>query len=271
MISHAPHFEGLSTDEERLVIFFRALTPSQQFNVMHSVGQDAANRCLLEVRTYELMPELGGIKPKHEPLVHWDSSTEGALFEIINDAIEATGDPESYLLGSEAFDELEAIPRFVEGASRTADQSAFWHAVFDEQLAREYINEWRENIARECGRVVQGMAQTAADAEAQLITVPDSPKDWIAFALTLDGDRIAEELDWCEPGRVDTNLLATLDSLNDETGNLVTNDTPEVSPVLLLRMALYEKLRFLQEHSRLPPSGEELIEIEHVLRWLRKH
>ena len=139
----------------------------------------------------------------------------------------------------------------------------------DEPFAHEYINTWRLNIAEACHRVATEMASSIVEAEQQSLSVPESSDEWIPFALTLDGERIALEMDWMEPGRFDADLLATLEEIDEPPEQQDMLAQTNISPVLMVRIRLYDRLRFLQERDELPPNEKQIEEIEAVLRWLR--
>jgi hypothetical protein len=259
--------EHLTDDETRLLIFFRALIPSQQFDLLATAGQQAWDRCMPGKSIYRSTPCVAGIDPEPIPASIWGEEVRGTIFEIIRNAIEATGDPKHYLFGSDAFDETEAVPRFASAAEETADRQGTYFN-YDRAFARKYIRAWRMEIARVC-RCATRMARSIAEAEKQHLRVPDSPDDWIYFTLMLDGERIAEELDWHRPGQFDCDLRGTLAELDQPSERHQIGEEPALSPVLMMRMALYERLRFLQTRDNLPASSEQLQEIGEVLSWLR--
>ena len=254
--------EKLTEDETRLLIFFRALTPSQQSQLVRSAGEQAWERCMLDKGVFRFMPAAARIDPGEITGSVWSPNVEGTIIEIIRDGIENTGEPRDVLLGTDAFDEVEAIPRFSAAAQATADHRGTFFK-YDEAFAREYLRAWRLEIARFCEWRTSRMAKSIAEAEQQELCIPDSVDDWIAFALTLDGDRIAEELGLDPPGYFDTDLTG-----GPEAYSRVDDDWP-LSPVLSMRMALYQRLRHLQTHDEPLDDGENLEEVAEVLNWLR--
>lgn len=266
----------LTEDETRLLIFYRALTPSQQFTLLENAGSQAMARCVPCRGIYSFAPVAGGIDPDETAISDIDDDGEFTrpFFEIIRDGAEAMGEPTSYLLGSDARDERWAIPRFANAAQETADrQGTFFN--YDRQFARTYIREWRMWIAHGCEIVATRMARTVAEAETQRVVVPDNEEDWIDFALTLDGEQISRELGWEPPGEMDCDLRGTLAGLDSSSGVLWLNGravaTTPLSPVLIVRLNLYQRLRYLQLNDELPCDCEQLEEIEEVLSWLRDH
>lgn len=264
------HSEKLTDDETRLLIFFRALTPSQQSQLVESAGTQAWERCMPEKGVFRFMPAAARIDPGEITGSVWSPNVEGTIIEIIRDGIENTGEPRDVLLGTDAFDEVEAIPRFSAAAQATADRRGTYFK-FDEAFAREYLRAWRMEIASFCEWRTSRMAKSIAEAEQQELCIPDSADDWIAFALTLDGDRIAAEIGLDPPGYMDTDLRLGLSEFNKPSDQrLFVDDDWPLSPVLSMRMALYQRLRYLQAHDYPLESSEELEEIAEVLSWLRE-
>jgi hypothetical protein len=151
---------------------------------------------------------------------------------------------------------------------QSAQEYASEQGLFLEQdMIRECLEGWRTEIAFACTRVVATMARTVTEAEQQQVPVPVSVDHWIPYSLTLDGERISEELDYPAPGSFNVDLQESL-AYWMELG-----DAPRAggSGVVLARLGLYQKLRYLQEGDLLPldEEGSVMTEIEAVLAWLR--
>lgn len=122
----------------------------------------------------------------------------------------------------------------------------------------DFLEIWRDDIVSACVVVEAGMAKTAAEARLQNVVPPRDAKDWVEYALTMDGEAIAEELDYFVPGDFDVEFEL---------------DSPEHG-VFDLRMDLYCKLRYLQRQydNELfeDPDDELLEEIQRVLDCIRR-
>ncbi len=276
---------SLTQDEKRLLTFFRCLSPGAQHALLCYAGNRAVRHCLPLNSLFDLMPDGYCVYPSPVKGDVWDSDLEGTDAELIRDGIEAAGGPESVLLGSGVYDERETFAAFVRGAEETFRRRDFVDTIqMDSAFARRFILAWRCNIARACERVVNKMAKTVAEADAQAICVPEHLDGWIEFALNLDGEAIAEELDWPEAGDFDVDLAGTIKSLSEQQEPEPSADQEAISPVLAVRLALYQKLRFLQKHEHLAEtayeeeertldaeSTHEREQILMALRWLREH
>lgn len=269
MTSRFQPLEKLTNEETRLLIFFRALTPSQQSQLLLSAGTQAWERCMPEKGVFGFMPPAAGIDPGEITGSVWNPDVEGTIVEIIRDGIEATGEPRDVLVSTGSFDEVEAIPRFTAAAQATADRRGSYFN-YNKAFAREYIRAWRNEIARFCEFRALQMAKSTAEAEKQELNIPDSADDWVEFALTIDGDLIAEEIGHYPPGLFNTDLRHNLSELNKATDNRVCSDEWPLSAVLTMRMGLYERLRYLQKHDKPLDDPGNLEEIGEVLSWLRE-
>jgi hypothetical protein len=256
-------------DEKRLLMFFRCLTPDQQDQFLLQAGEAAKRRCLPEESVWSLAPCVAGISPGPIRRSVWDPDIDGTITEVIRDAIHGTGEPIETLLRSSVFDESTIIPHFVHRANATMFKQGGGFNC-DERFAQEYIKQWRYVIAAECYRVGSKMARTVPEAEAQRIPVPDSIEEWVSFALTLDGDRIAAEIeDWDEPGEDDVDLKGTIEEYRNPTIDEYET-SPPISHVLIVRLLLYSKLRFLQRNRKRLDEPKNLVGVDTVLQWLRE-
>lgn len=137
--------DKLNDDEWRLLHFFRCLSPEKQSNILLEVGSQAMEECIPDKSIYELMPDAAGVEP--EGINYIDDIY--SICHVIYCGILETGEPSAYLLGTSYYDEEEAIPRFVFGAGKAVLEQNSWFN-YDEDFAREYINEWRREIVLAC-------------------------------------------------------------------------------------------------------------------------
>ncbi len=145
------------------------------------------------------------------------------------------------------------------------------HDALTEELIEDFFQLWRTRFflrilseVEELGKV----AQTIREAAQQKIAVPESSSDWKAFALTLNGETIAQQLDWPEPGNFDVDLAETFTEVKDKL--LKPTSSGSSFPILMARMDLYNKVRYL-DRMQTEPTTKEMAQIEQLLHWLRAH
>jgi hypothetical protein len=239
----------LSLDERMLLALLRADGPSRRRKMFRETLEAAVRRCLPHRRLREFIPSRIG----DEPLTggaYDDNTTLGQVQNIL----EKLGGLDWAVLGS-----AEDFRSSGEIAAQHSEDTLAKHGstlLISADMFSRFLSEWRSNIFNACQTTQRGMARTEAEAEVQSLDVPDRFEDWIDFALTLDGELIAEENGYPTPGEHDVEF-----DLADPT---LTN--------VALRLNLYEKLRFLCEHGRDPltPSESEKQQIMAALAWLRK-
>lgn len=138
-----------TSDENRLVRFFRCLPPEKQFQILYEIGNLAVEERLSDDDTVNSFARLMPIPPV--PV-----APRGGVYDdytidhLLYCAIEETGDPQRALLGSSLFDEDENIPRICFGAKREADRmSNYWFAV-NPAFAERLLHDWRLAIVKAC-------------------------------------------------------------------------------------------------------------------------
>ncbi len=155
-----------------------------------------------------MMPETASIEPNPIPRGKWGPQVDAEVAKIVRDAIQGTDEPTETLLGSSALDESHSGNWFAGAVLATALKRS--NVFFYKKWACKYLAEWRSTIAAACYRLASGMARTVIDAELRRIPVPDSVEDWIPYALTVDGERIADELDRPDPSEYVENQTVAL-------------------------------------------------------------
>lgn len=137
--------EKLTSDEWRLLNFFRCLSPEGQSKFLFDVGSQAMEECIPDKSIYELMPTAAGVSPEGIDYIEDTYS----IAHIIYSGIQETGEPFEILLGSSDFDEEEVIPRFTNGAEAAAlEQRSVFN--YSKEFARKYVNAWRVEIVNAC-------------------------------------------------------------------------------------------------------------------------
>ena len=156
--------EKLTDDESRLLGFFRCLSEGKQSDILLRAGSHAMEECLPEKSIYELMPNAAGVEP--EGIEFQDDRY--SVRHVIYCGILETGDPEHYLIGSSAWDEEEAVPRFVFGAEEAAlDQGSFFK--YDEEFASKYLKAWRLEILFACVRAKKNIVKAAPEPPSEIL------------------------------------------------------------------------------------------------------
>ena len=141
------------------------------------------------------------------------------------------------------------------GRARGIVEGSLLPLPFDEGAVVAHISLWRDSIIKACLEVSSRMARTVAEAEAQELAIPESVVGWIDCALTIDGERLAEELD------DDWEVCGSL--------RLVLGDPLQWHSVLDLRMWLYCRLRSAAANS-FELEVEEQDEIELCLKRMKQ-
>jgi hypothetical protein len=253
-------------ESERLLSFFQCLVPEQRYEVLAKASKLAFERCCPGKSVTEFAPtSMGGLPCEPSCTGQVPDGTIDASGLVLYRALHSLGEPDEVLHGTSLYDEGQLIPWLREGIDREAREH--WPWWFPEEVSLDlddFFEEWRTNLARACEGVSRAMARSAQDAESQDARVPDASADWVTYALMIDGDAIANELDRDDPGRHDVCLKDSIPYWNQQ---VATVSPPVV--VLEVRLALYCKLRFLQAIGELPPTEDDLRDIEAALEWLR--
>jgi hypothetical protein len=241
--------EILSTDERRLLTLLRAGSPRRRQMLVRELLESAVERYLPHRMLREFMPQMIAGTPLSGG--GYDGQTPLGQVQCILDELGGMSWP---VLASEDNDET-----FGTLAEQYSDRLLARHSSALSIRANDFIaflREWRSNVWNACEQVRKGMATTKAESEQQAVAVPDRFEEWVAFALTLDGERIAEEMGYPKPGQHDVAF--------DLSNPLLT--------VFDLRLNLYEKLRFMARQGRLPgeETDDERRQIAAALDWLRQ-
>lgn len=128
-------------DEKRLMALFRALESDGERSVLlEEIASKLLARHFPDKDVSDFMPSMDGLSPSGDL---WD---RGSSRNAVWMALDAVGDPRECLLGSSAFDEVEAVPRFLAGAERDIAQGVHWYRTPDADFLAEYLDQWRWTI-----------------------------------------------------------------------------------------------------------------------------
>lgn len=236
-----------NSDEYRLLEFFRMMDERQRDALLVQAGRTVADRCFPSVNIFEFQP---GTSFYAEPKRLKEHSMQGDIadacayytgFEWL-----AGGEPDWIF---EALDEasVQSFTRRVnECLATTASELSTTHASL-------ILERWKLNVMIAIRNRYLDVPTTADEARDLPVRVPDCVEGWKDFAVSIDGDAIAEELGLAYPGERFEWLFEP-------------EDEPDVAEVRLMLLHWYRR-SLSQDGKHGPPRDAEIMA---ALDWLRE-